>query len=121
MTRGIRGATTASENTREAIFSATAELLREMMAANAVAEADLASIHFSATPDLDAAFAATAAREVLGMTGVPLFGASEGAVAGAPVRCIRVLMLWNTDLGQSQVQHIYLREASKLRNDPNAI
>ena len=32
-------------------------------------------------------------------------------------RCIRVLVHWNTDLPQSEIQHIYIRDAVKLRPD----
>ena len=119
MLRGVRGATTAEANTREAVFAAVAELLREMLAANGAEPADMACIQFSATPDLDAAFAPTAAREVLGLHDVPLFSGQEQAVAGALERCIRVLMLWNTDRAQGEVRHCYLREAVKLRDDLN--
>ena len=55
--RGIRGATTASENTPEAIMEATQELLRAIAAANNVQLEDIASAIFTVTPDLNAAFA----------------------------------------------------------------
>ena len=55
--RGIRGATTASENTPDAIMEATQELLRAIAAANNVQLEDIASAIFTVTPDLNAAFA----------------------------------------------------------------
>ena len=49
--RGIRGATTVETNSREAILAATAELIREMVSANAVEKDDVASAYFTTTPD----------------------------------------------------------------------
>jgi chorismate mutase len=89
---GIRGATTADNNTAAAILSASEELVREMLRANALSPADVAEAIFTTTPDLTAAFAATAARTRVGIVGVPLLGATESVVDGAPPRCIRVLL-----------------------------
>ncbi len=58
--RGIRGATTATENGPEEILKATEELLRAMTTANGLDPADVASAIFTATPDLTAAFPARA-------------------------------------------------------------
>jgi len=73
---------------------------------------------FSATPDLDAAFPAKAARE-LGWTDVPLFGAQELSVVGAPARCVRVMLMADipADRQTSPARHLYLREARSLRPD----
>lgn len=115
-TRGIRGATTVEANSREEILSATRELLLALQAANGFPQESLAAIWFTVTPDLDGAFPATAARS-LGWDHVPLMDAQEIPVAGALPRCIRVLLLWNTDISQQAVRHIYLREAAALRPD----
>jgi chorismate mutase len=113
--RGIRGATTVSHNSAEEIIAATKELLEKMAEVNQLDPAVLISIIFSATPDLNAAFPAAAARE-LGWTAVPLFDTVEIDVPGALPRCIRVLM--HVQMEQKQkVQHIYLREARQLRPD----
>ena len=53
--RGIRGATTATENTRDAILDATRELLDAMIRANDLRADDIASAIFTMTGDLDAA------------------------------------------------------------------
>ena len=81
--RGIRGATTVSHNSAEEIIAATKELLEKMAEVNQLDPAVLISIIFSATPDLNAAFPAAAARE-LGWTAVPLFDTVEIDV---PVLC----------------------------------
>lgn len=117
--RGIRGATTAASNTREEIHAVTRELLAALIAANDLAEDDVASVLFTATPDLDAAFPAAAARQ-LGWTSAALLDAVAPAVAQGPTgipRCIRVLIHWNTDRPQSEVRHVYLGGARALRPD----
>jgi monofunctional chorismate mutase len=68
------------------------------------------------TPDLDAEFPALAARQ-LGWLDVPLLCSHEIAVPGSLHHCIRVLVHWNTDRPQSEIQHIYIRDAVKLRPD----
>jgi chorismate mutase len=117
--RGIRGATTATEDQSEAILSATRELLGAIQTANPTLDpADLASAIFTVTGDLAAAYPAKAARK-LGWTAVPLMCAREIPVPGSLPRCIRVLLHWNTDLTQSAIRHVYLSEAAKLRPDLN--
>lgn len=114
--RGIRGAITATENSVEAILSATRELLQALVAANNLQIEDLASAIFTVTPDLDAAFPARAARE-LGWSHVPLLNSVEiGTPEGLP-RTIRTLIHWNTERPPYAVRHIYLRDAIKLRPD----
>ena len=125
--RGIRGATTVSDNTSQAIFEATRELLVEMLRENALAEnPDLptpleleavASIIFTVTPDLNAAFPAEAARNGLGMKFVPLLNALEIPVPGRLERAIRVMMHVNTTRSQREIHHVYLRDAVILRPD----
>src|SRR5262249_26520724 len=115
--RGIRGATSASANSRDAILEATRELLREMLRLNDIAAFDeIVSVLFTTTRDLTATFPAEAARE-LGMKLVPLLCASEIVVPGTLGRCIRVLLHVNTDRSQSEIVHVYLREARSLRPD----
>ena len=114
--RGIRGATTVKVDAADAIVAATRELLAGMVAANSVAVADLASAIFTVTPDLTAAFPARAARE-LGWQHVPLLDAQEVPVPGSLPRCIRVLLLWNTERSQEEIRHVYLRQAASLRPD----
>jgi chorismate mutase len=114
--RGIRGATSVEDNDAEAIATATHELLACIVAANDLAVEDVASVIFTATPDLDAAYPALAARE-MGWSDVPLLCMQEMAVVGSLPRCIRVLLLWNTNRSADQVQHVYLHQARVLRPD----
>jgi chorismate mutase len=115
--RGIRGATTVSEDTGEAIRLATRELLLAICAANPfLRPADIASVFFTTTDDVRAAYPAQAARE-LGWETVPLMDAQEIPVPGSLPRCIRVMILWNTELAQQEIHPVYLREAVRLRPD----
>ena len=113
--RGLRGATTADANTSEAIMDATRELLEELVAANDIDPDDIAAVTFSVTRDLDAAFPPTAARVHLGWTDVAMMCGHEMDVPGGQERCIRVMMLINTDKRPEELKRIYLREAANLR------
>jgi len=114
--RGVRGATTARANSAEAILTATRELLDALVEANHLNAADVASIGFTTTPDLDSAFPAAAVR-ALGWNDVAAIDTAAPSVVGDVARCIRVLIHWNTDLSQSQVRHAYLHGARVLRPD----
>ena len=114
--RGIRGATCARANTPKVIVEETRRLLEAIIAANGISTEDVVSVMFTATADLDAAYPARAARE-MGWTNVPLLCLQEMSVADSLPRCIRVLIHWNTDRGQDEVQHVYLGAARTLRPD----
>jgi len=114
--RGIRGATSVDVNDAEPIIAATRELLERIVAANGLATEDVASVILTATSDLDAAYPARAARE-MSWVHVPLLCMQEMAVVGSLPRCIRVLVLWNTDRPAGQIRHVYLRRARALRPD----
>jgi len=116
MMRGIRGAVCAPENTREAIFEATKRLLTRLIAVNELRTEDIASIFFTASPDLTADYPAYVARE-MGMSQIPLMCATEINVPGVLPRVIRVLIHVNTTKKQSEIRHLYLGEASRLRPD----
>lgn len=112
--RGIRGATTVAENTREAILDATRELLQALIDANDLQENDIASVIFTTTPDLNAEFPAVAARQI-GWTSTALLCGHEMDVPGSLQRCLRILIHWNTTCQTNEIVHVYLREARSLR------
>jgi chorismate mutase len=113
--RGVRGATTI-DVAAGAVATATAELLARMLEANDLAREDVAAAIFTLEDDLAGENPAAAARAA-GWDLVPLLMVREhGGDARVP-RCLRVLLLVNTNLSQSQVQHVYLRDASVLRPD----
>ena len=115
-TRGIRGATTVAANDVRSILEATRELLTEMQRRNEFSLDAVASVFFTVTGDLDTTFPARAARE-MGWDLVPMLCTSEIPVPGSLPRCIRVLLLLNTDRRQDEINHVYLREAVALRPD----
>ncbi|MFM9110000.1 MAG: chorismate mutase [Prochlorococcaceae cyanobacterium] len=114
--RALRGATTASANTAEAIAEAVAELIDALTAHNRLEGERLLSVVFSVTADLDACFPAAIARRRPGWDAVALLDCQQMAVAGDLPRCIRLLAHgW---LASDQpVVHPYLREAARLRPD----
>jgi chorismate mutase len=112
----VRGAITADENSRDAILTATQQLLAMMIRQNDIDAEDVASAVFTTTSDLDAEFPALAARQ-LGWLDVPLLCTNEIDVPGSLRLCIRVLINWNTPKAQSEVRHIYLKDAARLRPD----
>jgi chorismate mutase len=113
--RGIRGATTVKANDAESIVSGTLELLRVLRDLNGLRSEDIGYIWFTASPDLDAAFPADAARAGLGWTDVPLICGREIPVPGSLAKCVRVLIAWNTTKAQRDVRHAFLRGARELR------
>jgi chorismate mutase len=118
--RGIRGATTCDENTREAILDATRELVRLLIEANDIHPDDIASAIFTTTPDLNAEFPAVAARE-LGWLDTALLCGHEMHVPGSLPRCIRVLVHWNTERRADEIVHVYVRGAKQLRPERAAL
>lgn len=115
--RGVRGATTVPENSRDEIMDATEQLLNEMVAANEIVSEDIAAVYFTLTTDLNAEFPAVAARERLGWRLVPLINSIEIDRPGSMRKCIRVMLFLNTAKSQKDIRHIYLRDAVVLRAD----
>jgi len=114
--RGVRGATTVTENTKEAILEATREMLYIIIRANHMRPEDVASAYFSTTVDLNATYPALAARQ-LGWYDAALLCGHEMQVPESLNRCIRVLIHWNTTCKPEEIAHVYLREAKSLRPD----
>jgi chorismate mutase len=116
--RGIRGATTVTDNTAEFILEATRELLLEMIQRNRLEQEDVASVWFTTTTDVNAEYPALAARQ-LGWHDAALMCGHEMEVPGALKMCIRVLIHWNTTHSSNEIQHVYIRGAVNLRPDRN--
>jgi chorismate mutase len=122
--RGIRGATTAAANEADAIVEATDELLRELAARNQLDVDEIAFAYFTTTPDLDAEFPALAARR-LGWVEVPMLCGHDMVVPQPNPRsvamCVRVVLLYNTERAQSEMEHAYLRGARAIKQDLDAM
>jgi chorismate mutase len=118
--RGIRGATTATANTAEAITEATEELLKELIHLNELDKDEICFAYLTTTRDLTAEFPAYAARR-LGWLEVPLLCGHDMDVQlpnprGLPM-AIRILLLYNTAKPQSAMRFAYLRGAQAIKAD----
>lgn len=114
--RGIRGATTVEQNTREDVLAATQELLQKMIQANRFEVDDIACVLFSTTSDINAEFPALAAREMMGWFNVAMLCGHEIDVPGSLSRCLRILMLVNTEKSPQELVHVYIKGAQNLRS-----
>jgi chorismate mutase len=114
--RAIRGAVQIEENSASAIATGTKELLSEILRANALEVTQIISVLLTATPDLNAAFPAAAAREV-GFESTPLLCAVEIDVPEALPRVVRAMVTVETEQSLPEITHIYLGGAKALRRD----
>lgn len=115
--RAIRGATTVSENSKDAIREAVIELLDDLERHNQIDPDDIVSVTFSVTRDLDAIFPAAVARERAHWQNVPLLDVQQMYVEGSLERCIRCLIHINMLDPFVKIHHSYLRQAKQLRPD----
>ncbi|MEW4306952.1 chorismate mutase [Rossellomorea marisflavi] len=117
MIRGIRGATTAASNKEQEVLLSTKQLLDEMILHNRIMPERIASVFISGTNDIGSVFPAKALRQLEGWTYVPVMCMQELDVVGGLPLCIRVMIHYNTDEPQEEIQHIYKNEAIRLRPD----
>lgn len=115
--RGIRGATTVDENSKEKIWRAARLLVTEILSQNELRAEVLGAIIFSTTEDLTAAFPSSAVRQLPALRLVPLFDTREPAIENSLPLCVRVLILADTDKAQNEIRHVYLGGAKNLRPD----
>ncbi|MFC5403806.1 MULTISPECIES: chorismate mutase [Cohnella] len=115
--RGIRGAITVEANEEKEILDATIELLNGIVEVNRFSPEDIASVFVTVTQDLDATFPARAIRQMEGWELVPLMCSLEVPVKGSLEKCIRLMVLVNTDVAQKDIRHVYLNRAQALRPD----
>lgn len=115
--RGIRGAISVTKDDPDEILDATRELMQQILKRNEITDYDdVISAVFTTTHDLTSCFPAEAARHI-GMSTVPLLCALEIPVPNAMPLCIRILLHVNCDKKPSEIDHVYLRDAAKLRPD----
>ena len=114
--RFIRGATTASGNSVKEIEDAVIELINELISRNNIIKANLLSITFTVTKDLDACFPASIARKCNGLDSVAFLDCQQMFVPNDVDFCIRIMAQVLLPPNNS-VKHPYLRGAAKLRSD----
>ena len=112
----IRGATTASGNSANEIEDAVVELIDELISRNNLIKANLLSITFTATKDLDACFPASVARKCIGLDSVAFLDCQQMYVSNDIKFCIRMMAQVLLPPNQA-IQNPYLKGASKLRPD----
>lgn len=115
--RGFRGATTVTENTEAEILTETEKLVRTLVEKNDIEPEKISHVFFSVTDDLNAVFPAKVSRSIPGWKFVPVMCMKEIDVPNSIEKCIRVMLVAETDLKQEEVEHIFLNEAVKLRPD----
>lgn len=111
----LRGATVVAVDEPPVVAAATQELLRELLARNALETTQVVSAFFTCTDDLASAYPAQAARD-MGWTRVPMLCAADQRVRNAMPRCLRVLLHVHAPDG-AVARHVYLHEAAALRDD----
>lgn len=114
--RAVRGAVQLERDDSRHMAEQVGELLTAVLERNGLAQDDLISLWFTATPDLHSDFPAAAARKI-GLTDVPLICAQELDIEGAMPRVIRVLAHIESDRPRAEVAHVYLGAAAALRKD----
>lgn len=115
ITKGIRGAITVEENSKDALKEATLELLSTMTKQNNIDKNNISHVIFTLTNDLNADFPAKFARLEFGWDNVAMMCYHELDVPDSLAMCLRVLIVYNSD--ETFIpQFVYLKGAQNLRN-----
>ena len=114
----IRGAITVEENKKKSILTAVNKLIKTIIKQNKIKQKDIISFIFSTTDDLDQVYPGQAVRDI-GFNKTSIMCLQEMKVKDSLDKCIRVMMLINSEKDKSNVKHIYLNKAAKLREDLN--
>lgn len=116
MVKAVRGAISIDSNTHKSMEESVYQLISTLMNKNIIKEADLVSVMFSQTKDLDVANPAAALRQSGQYANVPLFCTSEPEYENSISSIVRVLITFNAESAKSAVP-VYLGRASVLRRD----
>lgn len=111
--KAIRGATTVNVDCAEEIKESVKELLSEIKALNKLKNEEIICIMFSNTADIKSYYPAKAAREC-GFSFAPLYSSAEPEIDGSLKKCIRVMVLSDSD---NPPKPVYLKGAAVLRRD----
>ena len=115
--RGIRGATTVERDDQQEVLDATIVLLNQIVEENGVDPEDICSVFVTVTRDLLSTFPARAIRQMKGWELVPLMCSLEVPVQNSLEKCVRLMVLINTEKSQREIRHVYLNNAKVLRPD----
>ena len=114
ITKGIRGAITVENNTKEDIKSATIELLEKLIKENNIKKENISHAIFTLTNDLNAEFPAKFARLDFGWYNIAMMCFHELDVPNSLEKCLRVLVVVNVE-DNFEPKFVYLKDAMKLR------
>ncbi|MDC7127132.1 MAG: chorismate mutase [Spirochaetales bacterium] len=117
MIRAIRGAVQLSADEKEIIKEKVSVIIDKMIADNSIDKENIVSIVFTVTDDIKSMNPAAALRSCGSFELIPLFCAKEPDVEGALPLTIRILLTTECNLSQSEVKHVYMDGAKKLRPD----
>lgn len=113
----IRGATTVNNNSAEEIKSACVEMMQKLVEQNNINPDDITMVFLTMTKDLTAYNAASAIRLGMNWSEVPFFTSQEPDIEAGLEKCIRTLVQVHTNKSKSEIKHVYLGGAAKLRPD----
>lgn len=113
----IRGATTAKANDAESIKAASVEMAKQIVKLNDLKHEDIITVFLTMTSDLTAFNASSAIRTGLNWNDIPFFTSQEPDIDGMLPHCIRILIQCYSQRQQSDIKHVYLNEAARLRPD----
>ena len=114
ITKGIRGAITVEENTKEAVKTATIELLEEMVKENNIDKNFISHVIFTLTSDLNAEFPAKLSRLYYGLDKFAMLCYHQLDFPNSLKKCLRVLIVLNCE-DNFKPKFVYLKGAEKLR------
>ncbi|AEF81458.1 chorismate mutase [Leadbettera azotonutricia] len=112
---GLRGACQCLNEEKD-ISRQVVELYDELLRRNQLPEADIVSIIFSVTDDLDAKNPAAALRQGGRAGEASLFAVQEARIRGGLERTVRILVHCYLDEDQ-EIAHVYRNGAEVLRPD----
>jgi chorismate mutase len=115
--RAIRGAITVASDNADEIRTACSELVSTIIRDNDLAPEDIITIFITITEDLRSLNPSASIRTTFGWNDVAFFTSQEPTIDGMLARCIRVLIQCQSKRKKSEIRHVYLRDAAKLRPD----
>lgn len=113
----IRGATTVEANNADDIKSACVAMVKQIVKENDIDSEQITMVFLTMTSDLTAYNASAAIRLGMNWADVPFFTSQEPEIVGGLAKCIRILIQIQSDKHRSEVKHVYLGKATKLRPD----
>lgn len=113
----VRGATTAEDDSPEAIEAAVKELLEHLIGSNGIEEPDVVNVLMTVTGDIHSASPPRISRILLDWQSTPFFCSVEPDIQGYPPFCIRYLIQFYSSKPKTEIRPAYLRGAAALRPD----